>query len=345
MTELSVPHFTTPENLIIRESTLEDGSVIVEEVGHFDFVIYRYKELPLDHRSPQEALLKLIKDKGLEELFRLLEELPSIDKAEGIAEAETEGSKEGTYYEIYHEETGPAFLAERIKELERRCDDLLRRNPVSIDLARWRSNRKAAKRRLRRLIRESFSPAVIAPEEYHKLIRKTLDEAPDNPPIFDKEWCDEMLYQEGEIDEFREYWRRRSERVFIVVERLPREMSFLISEASEAYYRGLFRATAALCRSMLEDILRRAAKARALEGGPIPIADDSLDVLINCIPSSLLGREEKQHAHYIRIKGNAAMHEPRSAFSEKESWQLLSDTFGLIEKVINRGGLGQSQGA
>jgi hypothetical protein len=333
-------HSTTPEGLIVKESVLGEGIVMVEEIGHFDYVIYKYKKRPMDNHFIEKAILKLIEEKGLKTMFELMEESPSGDEPEESNGIQSSESTESALYAIDEEETGPVFLAERILDLQRRCDDLSRHNPISIDLAKWRYNRKAAKRRLRRLIREEGSSSVVAPQEYHELIRKTIQEIPDAPPIYDTQWCDQMLYEEGEIDELREYWRRKSERVVIIVHKLPREISLLMEEASEAYFRGLFRATAALCRAMLEDVLRRVAKARITDGGPTPIFDDNLSVLINCMPSSLLGRDEKKRAHNIRERGNDAVHEPDSKFSESESWQLLTDTCGLIEHVINHGGLG-----
>ena len=236
------------------------------------------------------------------------------------------------------------FLVRRVAELERRCAERITAGVVDIDAARWKWNFKAAKRRLRRYIKEKEVQLLEIPPEFHELAKRVLQEAPESPPEFDGEALNKRLWEEGAIHEFYDYERRKAERVVLVVSGLPAELGALLAEANETYFHGLFRATIALCRAVLEDVFRRVVRLRHTGVGPIPINEDHLDVLINCLPSELLSPKAKTVAHEIRQRGNQALHSAEADFAEDETWRVLTLTGRLVELLVNRGGLVQSSG-
>jgi len=131
--------------------------------------------------------------------------------------------------------------------------------------------------------------------------------------------------------------------VVIIVPGLPAELHSLLSQAEEAYFHGLFRAAVALSRAVLEDLLRRVARFRSMGVGPVPINDERLDVLIKCMPESLLNAGARAIAHEVRTAGNDALHGADASFSEDEAWRVLALTRKVVELVINRGGLNEPE--
>jgi len=285
----------TPEGLEVAEFRADDGTTIVQEVGHFGYVIYEYRLRPDDPEVPGESYSR--------------------------------------------QEPGATFLVARLADLERRCEEMATTHPLHVDLQRWKRNRKAARRRLRRWITENGAEHLEVPHEFHDLVNRVIHESPEPYNEFDVDQLQKKLWEEGAIHDFYEYERRRAERVILVVTELPQELRAMLSQANEAYFHGLFRAAVALCRALLEDLLRRIVQARPLGVGPVPINDEHLDVLINCIPSDLLSPRAKTLAHEVRTRGNAALHDAGVQFSEEETWRLLAATRRLVELLINRGAL------
>jgi uncharacterized protein DUF4145 len=237
------------------------------------------------------------------------------------------------------DEPGAGFLLERVADLEGRCSEISKSNPNHIDLQRWKRSRKAARRRLRRWIQEHDASLLQVPEQYHLLVERIIGESPTTETECDAAVLQKKLWEAGAIHEFYDYERRKSDRVIIVVPGLPPELHSLLNQTEEAYFHGLFRAAIALCRAVLEDVLRRFARVRSLGVGPVPINDEQLDVLINCVPSTLLSPKGRTVAHEIRMAGNRVLHDAEASFSEDDAWRMVALTRKIVELLINRGGL------
>lgn len=100
-----------------------------------------------------------------------------------------------------------------------------------------------------------------------------------------------------------------------------------------------FRATVALCRALLEDVVKQLLRTQ----GIFPIRPDnirSFRTLLNSIPSRFWSNEERDIADKeIKDRGDAAMHEGEARFTEDEAWRTLVLTTRLIQALVNRGGL------
>ena len=230
------------------------------------------------------------------------------------------------------------FLLARLKELDERCEQMQAEKPTPIELGDWRWNRKRAARRLRRFIREKDVRTLEIPQHMHALVERVLAEGPDVEINYNSFNWMEKLFRDGEIDDVLHYERRKQERPILIVTELDDALRSLLTEANETYFHGLFRATVALCRAVLEDVVKRVVQVQEIRA----IRDD-FDVLINCIPPALWSPKAKEVAHTIRLKGNDAMHDSEVSFSEDEAWRILVRATELIRLLINRGGLQRRQ--
>lgn len=282
----------TPEGLEVIETSADDGSFDIREVGHFGYTIYQYKARP---ESSQQSWGSFAVD-----------------------------------------EPGAPFLAERLGDLDKRCQELSNVKPIPIDLQRWKWNRRATHRRLKRYIEEHGASELIVPRHLAALVREVIGDIPDKTDDELLEVLEKKFYEEGEISDFYDYHSRKSMRVIIVIPNLPKATKALLDETSEALFHGLFRASTALCRSVLEDLLRNVVSARGQGTWPAPIDDERLDVLINCLPNDVLNLKWKEFAHEIRKAGNRAMHDGEVGFDEVEAWHILVLTRRLVEVLLNR---------
>lgn len=237
------------------------------------------------------------------------------------------------------DEPGVEFLLDRVADLERRCLEMSQSDPNHIDLQRWKRNGKAARRRLRRWIQEHDASLLQVPQQFHSLVNRIIEESTPSATEFDGEALQKRLWEDGAIHDFYDYERRKSERVIIVVPGLPPELHSLLNQTEEAYFHGLFRAAIALCRAVLEDVLRRSTRVRSLGVGPVPINDEQLAVLIKCTPPTLLSPRARTVADEIRLTGNRALHSPEASFSEGDAWRIVALTRKIVELLINRGAL------
>jgi hypothetical protein len=107
----------------------------------------------------------------------------------------------------------------------------------------------------------------------------------------------------------------------------------MILEAQEAYFWGLQRAVAALCRSVLEET---AEQIKAL--GTAAFADQVFDekAILARLPDRLLNARGRALAMQIWEQGNRAVHD--STFSAN-TWETLVGTLRIVEAIANRGGL------
>jgi Domain of unknown function (DUF4145) len=111
----------------------------------------------------------------------------------------------------------------------------------------------------------------------------------------------------------------------------------VLNEAREAYLFGLSRATFALCRAALEELLEEVATAREIKLRVLDLGKErKLRRLIDAIPEAILDRARKDAAHEIANWGNAALHESGAL---PHAWDTLAKTIWLIEWIVNRGSL------
>ncbi len=67
----------------------------------------------------------------------------------------------------------------------------------------------------------------------------------------------------------------------------------------------------------------------------IPVDQEDLLVLLNCLPESRLTRSERDVAHRIRKAGNDALHKSDSS-SREEPMAILSMTAELVKRLLQR---------
>jgi hypothetical protein len=235
--------------------------------------------------------------------------------------------------------SGLEFLLARLEELENRCEEMRAAKPTPIELPAWRWNRKRAARRFRRWVRDYSLTALEIPEHIHGLVNRVLADESEVHTEHDVDWWLKKLWEQGEIWELEEYERRKQERPILVATELNDAVRALLSEASEAYFHGLFRATVALFRALLEDAVKQVLRTQ----GIFPIRPDNIvffRTLLKSIPSRFWSNEELDIANNeIKDRGDAAMHEGQARFTEDEARRILVLTTRLIQALVNRGGL------
>jgi hypothetical protein len=206
----------------------------------------------------------------------------------------------------------------------------------TVDMARLRRDAKVAKRRLRRWIREHDHWVVQVRPEYHDLVKRVLKEKAD-APIDYLELFDRAVERGEAVAMVVDYERRKLERPVIVVDSLPHALSHLLQETVEAYCHGLFRATAAICRSALERMVDLVLDVHPSKVTAVPYTRSDLEASINCVPEEFLSAKGRTLAHDIRVLGNKVLHRAHNP-SEAEAWRALVLTARLAEAITNRGG-------
>ena len=117
----------TEENLIVKESPAGNKSILVEELGHFGYVIYKYWKRPFWSELENE-IKKLDKD----QLNDIIEEIKTTtEHKEGIEHNGIDNTSQD--FVIDDKDTGAVFLCERISELETRYEEMRMTNPTPID--------------------------------------------------------------------------------------------------------------------------------------------------------------------------------------------------------------------
>lgn len=279
----------TPEGLAVRRSNLENGTVLLEEVGHFDYVICQHRIHPL------------------------------------VEDVEERGFWVGGG----RVESGIEFLAERVAELRQRCRSLEGDRAPSLDLPRWKRNLRAARRRLRRWIDTHRPTTLELSPELRAIVAEVIETAPET----EFEFRMEMI--ERNLDLVTDYERRKAGAIVLLVSSVPERVRELLEEAREAYFLGLSRATVILCRTLLEELMKDLLSREEVRRKAVPIQEDRLEILINCLPAELLKSAGRQWAHEIRIQGNRALHDA-SAFSDEEALIALHRTSKIAEVLLNR---------
>jgi len=135
-----------------------------------------------------------------------------------------------------------------------------------------------------------------------------------------------------DLDAHRTYLRRKTQGPILVLKTVPGHLWNLAYEANETFCRGLFRASIAVCRAMLEYVVKQVARAGSVITREFRVALDQ-------VPDGILSPDERKLAGEIYDLGNLAVHDPKYPLDEDRAHETLQNTATLIEAIINRGGL------
>ncbi|MFI5396265.1 MAG: hypothetical protein ACHQ9S_12100 [Candidatus Binatia bacterium] len=234
-----------------------------------------------------------------------------------------------------------SFLLQRIADLERRCERLQQEKPTSIELPLHKWNLKKARQRFRRWYREHEPLYLEVKLELRPMVGAILkseaDSHVDPGNLFDR------AMENGDVFLIEDYERRKLDRPPLILSRLPSNLASLLAESNEAYRFGLFRATAALCRATLERSIRMILEVGLDTDVAVPIDRHDLASLITSLPDRLLKNRGRVLAHEIRTKANDALHNGVE-LSEDEAWSLLARTTLIVQALLDRSRLLESQG-
>jgi hypothetical protein len=204
--------------------------------------------------------------------------------------------------------------------------------PVSIAQGQSKWNKKAATRRFRRWFHSEYGnrPLEISQPTLRELAVRVLKDDPGYTPLRDEIENEQKYFGERLAD----YRIRASSEEPLIVSRLSPAARLMIVEAQDAFRFGLFRAVFAICRALLEDVIRDVVSR--LPHAPDPIDDTNLQVLIGCLPNSMLPLRARSLAHEVRENGNSAVHDASRAFDIVAAWRNLRVTAQLVQLLLER---------
>jgi hypothetical protein len=195
-----------------------------------------------------------------------------------------------------------------------------RDNVVSIATADLKWNHKRAKQRFKRWFAQTADGlATVADATLRRLAERILDEEPqpDTDEIFDKVWNETLSNENGHLDHIIGYETAKAAEPRLVFADLPDATRVALLEAREAWRWGLPIATVALCRLVLEEVVRGAAKESNAEGNLTPIfgyelaadnAGDTFSSLVSSIPNEVLPPLQKTKATKVWRRASGVLH-------------------------------------
>jgi hypothetical protein len=237
---------------------------------------------------------------------------------------------------------GFQFLARKLVELELRWNEVRGRQPVDlIRCAQVKRDRKAARRRLRRLAAERSTVVVgLDDTEERKLVRNVLAEDCSTPESDDEiEVGDAVVWLNGWLDA-TEVARLTLERPVIVVGSVTRGLWEVLHEAADAFRFSLYRLTVAGCRAVIDAAVESAMvclnASDRLDGG-----ECNLRSKIDCLGE--LDTAIRDDLHWVRKKGNDALHVAEESLSEELALEALIRTRRALEQMTDTGVLGSDK--
>jgi hypothetical protein len=216
--------------------------------------------------------------------------------------------------------------------------------PLAAANLKW--NLKRAKQRFKRWFAQIADGLATIPDaNLHRLAEEILKESPelDYDEIFDRVWNETLSGENGHLDQILGYEHAKAAEPPLVFGDLPETTRDALLEAREAWRWGLPVATVALCRLVLEDVIRRAAKESNSKSGPTPIfgyemaGDDRRDdfsSLVSCIPNEVLPPFHKGEASRIWRRASDALH--GSETKPEVAW-IYQATLTIARILLNRG--------
>lgn len=181
------------------------------------------------------------------------------------------------------------------------------------------------------------SPIRISDPSLASLAQQTINAGPPEEVDIARVIDDTISNKNGAWDSLYDYERRKIEGPVLVVNELPASTRRLILEANEAFRWGLFTATIAVCRTILEDTLRQLITANP-DSVALPLNRDDLHILINSLSDKILPPEEKTIALRIKERGNQALHDGERLFSESQAHAVLFYTSKIVRLLLSRFG-------
>jgi hypothetical protein len=237
---------------------------------------------------------------------------------------------------------GFQFLARKLAELEVRWNEVRGGQPVDlVKCAQVKRDRKAARRRLRRLAAERSTVVVeLDDAEERKLVRKVLAEDPSiAEPDDEIEVGDAVVWINGWLDA-TEVARLTLERPVIVVGSVARGLWEVLHEAADAFRLSLYRLTVAGCRAVIDVAVGTAIDhlnvSHRLAGG-----DNTLQRQIDCL--SELAAATRNDLHWIRKRGNDVLHKAEQSVSEELALEALIRTQRALEQMTDVGVFGEAK--
>ena len=216
--------------------------------------------------------------------------------------------------------------------------------PLAAADLKW--NHKRAKQRFRRWFAQTADGlATIADADLRRLAEKILDELPepDHDEIFDRVWNETLSNENGHLDHILGYEQAKAAEPRLVFGDLPETTRDALLEAREAWRWGLPVATVALCRLVLEDVIRRAAKESNSKSGTTPIfgyemaegdRGDTFSSLVSSIPNEVLPPLQKTEASRIWRRASEVLH---GIDTKPEVASIYQATLMIARILLNRG--------
>jgi hypothetical protein len=237
---------------------------------------------------------------------------------------------------------GFGFLVRKLVELEYRWNELRERQPVEpIQRAQVKRDRKAARRRLRRLAVERSSVIVeLDDAEERRLVREVLAEDPSTVEPDDQIDVIDVVVWMTEWLDATEVARLTLDRPVIVVGSVARGLWEVLHEAANAFRFSLYRLTVAGCRAVIDTAVETAVvhlhAFDRLAGG-----DDNLQRRIDCLRE--LDYATREDLHWVREHGNEALHDAEKPVSEELAREALIRTKSALEGMTDAGILRNSE--
>ena len=232
-------------------------------------------------------------------------------------------------------------ISELTQALSRTEDKVV---PLAAADLKW--NHKRAKQRFRRWFAQTADGlATIADANLQRLAEKILNESPepDHDEIFDRVWNETLSNENGHLDHILGYEHAKAVEPTLIFGDLPETTRAALLEAREAWRWGLPVATVALCRLVLEDVIRRAANESKSRGTLAPIFGDKIDEddrgetfssLVSSIPNEVLPPAKKAEASRIWRRASSVLHGLDT--TPEVAW-IYQATLTIAKILLNRG--------
>src|SRR5262249_20111773 len=150
---------------------------------------------------------------------------------------------------------------------------------------------------------------------------------------------DAVVWLNGWLDA-TEVARLTLERPVIVVGSIARGLWEVLHEAADAFRLSLYRLTVAGCRAVI-DVAVGTAMDHLNASDRLAVGANSLRHQIDCL--SELAAATRNDLHWIRKRGNHALHVAEQSISEELALEALIRTQRALEQMTDTGVLGEAK--
>jgi hypothetical protein len=202
---------------------------------------------------------------------------------------------------------------------------------------RW--NRKRAKRRFKRWLRENdnYLPA-IADARLRELADQLIRDVQERVDTSGRWTVDDISRWGGNdlLQKLKDYEiRKETEPVLLVGGDVPEVIRRSFNEARECYRWGLNGACFGLCRMVLDIVIRVIDEAKRDSTWPVPLRDE-FKPLLQCIPSNLLSDREREWVSKFWRQSSNFLHGGGFVPGEDDAWSALQVTATLLDRLAGR---------